>query len=71
MPFSTELNWGVEDFVVMGIMLVTVGIAFRVAWRLLQHPAKRFWGGAAIIIAFLLIWAELAVGLVESFFTAF
>ena len=71
MLLSTELNWGVEDFVVMGIMLVTVGIAFRVAWRLLKHPAKRFWGGAAIIIAFLLIWAELAVGLVESFFTAF
>ena len=62
MQFSTDVNWGVADFAIMGLMLfgfasLFVLISRRVASR------SRMLIGAVIVLAFLLLWAELAVGI--------
>ncbi len=62
MRFTTEVNWGVLDFIVMGALLFGFGSAFVVAARRLP---RKYWLATALVFAavFLLLWAELAVGI--------
>ncbi len=62
MQFSTEVNWSPFDFAVMGIMLSTLGIALEVILRIFPKKSQRIWLIAIIFLFFLLVWAELAVG---------
>ena len=63
MQFTDEVNWTVGDFVVFGAMLAAVGIGFEVALRMISNKLYRIIAGIAIICVFLLVWAELAVGI--------
>lgn len=66
MRFTTEVDWGAEDFIVMGIMLgVICGVVELVA-RLSGSWTYRLGAFAAIGSAFLITWANLAVGIVGS-----
>ncbi len=64
MLFSTEVNWGLEDFVAAAILLGAAGLALEVAGRMLVTPGKRLLAALVIIGVLLLAWAELAVGIV-------
>ena len=64
MQFTTEVNWSVTDFVVMGLLLVGVGLAFVLITRHAGSFVYRLAGLAAIGSTFLLIWVNLAVGLI-------
>lgn len=66
MHFTGQVNWGSEDFIVMGIMLAIVCGAIELAVRLNGSAAYRFGVAAAIGAAFLISWANLAVGIVGS-----
>jgi len=66
MRFTTEVDWGPEDFIVMGIMLATVCGVVELVVRLSPSLAYRFATFAAIGAAFLITWANLAVGIVGS-----
>lgn len=66
MRFTSEVNWGSEDFIVMGIMLALVCGAIELAVRLSGSKAYRLAVAAAIGAAFLITWANLAVGIVGS-----
>ena len=62
MQFTTEVNWGVGDFVVMGVMLITFASVLVIVAR--KAPGRRRGIiGIAIFLAFLWLWAELAVGI--------
>jgi len=65
MGFTGEVNWGLGDFLVAGAMLALLGLAIDLALR--ARIAR--WGRTGAIVlalaAFLLIWAELAVGLFD------
>lgn len=63
MRFTTEVDWGPEDFTVFGIMLLVACSACELAVRLIAGRAGRLVAIAAIGLAFLLVWAELAVGI--------
>jgi hypothetical protein len=63
MRFTTEVDWGPEDFLVFGIMLLVACIACELAVRLFARRMGRCMAIAAIGIAFLLVWADLAVGI--------
>jgi hypothetical protein len=63
MQFSDQFNWGIEDFVFAGIWM------YCLLW-LVEFSVKKFGTRprkliipALIILVFLAIWAELAVGL--------
>lgn len=66
MQFNTEVQWTATDFVFAGIMLATLVGAFELVVRLSGNIAYR---GAVVVAAltgFLLVWINLAVGIVGS-----
>ena len=63
MQFSSEINWSFFDFLVMGMLLFGVGLMFEFVLRKVPHRDNRIALIAIILIVFLLIWAELAVGI--------
>lgn len=65
MQFTTEVNWGPEDFAAAAVLLGGAGIALEMAARLLVDPAKRALAGLAILALLLVVWAELAVGVFD------
>ena len=67
MQFHAEgVDWSVGDFVVMGVMLGTVGGLIELAVRMSPNPWYRGGVGMGVLGAFLLVWANLAVGIVGS-----
>ena len=63
MQFTDEVNWGIGDFFIMGIMLSTTGISIQFVFNKIDSQPKRIILISIIIVFFLLIWAELAVGI--------
>ncbi len=63
MQFTNEVNWGLFDFVIMGVLLLIAGISGEIVLRKVQKLKYRIAICLSIIVAFLLIWAELAVGI--------
>lgn len=63
MLFSSEINWSLLDFVIMGMLLLGLGFMLELVLRKVQKKKNRIVLIAIILIMFLLIWAELAVGL--------
>lgn len=63
MRFTDEVVWTLSDFGVAGALLAGTGLVYELATRRLRSPRSRAIAGAVIVAAFLLIWAELAVGI--------
>lgn len=63
MQFTQEVNWTASDFVVMGVLLMVTGLAFVFASRKVKTARQRMLVGGLIALAFLYVWAELAVGI--------
>ena len=63
MQFSKEVNWGVFDFIVMGILLLSAGFSCELVLRKVKTTKNRIVICGAILFVFLLVWAELAVGI--------
>jgi hypothetical protein len=66
MQFTDEVNWSLADFVVFGALLAGVGGAFELAVRTTRNAAYRAAVGVALAAAFLLVWANGAVGIIGS-----
>lgn len=63
---SDEVNWSLFDFVIMGILISGTGSVFVWLARKTRVTANRILIGALIFITFLLICAELAVGIIGT-----
>lgn len=68
MQFSEEVSWTVADFVVMAVLLLGAGLLVELVMRKVAKVQHRIFLFVAILIGFLVVWAELAVGI---FGTAF
>ena len=66
MRFTTEVNWTASDFVVAGVLLFVTGLLFQFAANRARTAKSRVITFGLIGLAFLFVWAELAVGLVGS-----
>jgi hypothetical protein len=64
MQFTDQVKWGPEDFAVIGTMLAAVGGAVEVAARMSGNIAYRFAVGVGAVTAFVLVWMNLAVGII-------
>ena len=62
MQFTSEVNWGGTDFLVMGVLLYGTGSLFVLVARI-AAPKYRLLIAGLFIAAFLYVWAELAVGI--------
>jgi hypothetical protein len=63
MRFTSEVNWEVADFFVMALLLAVLLGVLELVSHIARRPATIMLGAGAAILAFLTIWAELAVGI--------
>lgn len=63
MQISAEINWSFFDFLIMGILLLGAGLLLELVLRKIRGKENRIALVAIIVILFLLVWAELAVGI--------
>jgi hypothetical protein len=66
MQFTSEVDWTASDFIVMGIMLGTAFGTFDLASRMSGSITYRTGVGVAVLASFLLVWINLAVGIIGS-----
>jgi hypothetical protein len=66
MQFTDQVDWDAVDFIVFGAMLVSVGATYELATRITGKKAYRTAIGLALAGAFILVWANLAVGIIGS-----
>jgi hypothetical protein len=66
MQFTSEVDWDETDFIAMGFILGSLGLALEFMVSRSDSIAYRIASGIAVLAAFLLIWANLAVGMIGS-----
>jgi hypothetical protein len=60
---SNEVNWSFFDFIVMGILILSLSFGIKQVLKTTKNIKYRIFIIGIILILFLLIWAELAVGI--------
>ena len=63
MQFTDEVDWSFFDFIMMGILLSVTGLLCDLAIKTFNQTIIKILICSSIIIIFLLVWAELAVGI--------
>ena len=66
MQVTDEVDWGLADFAIFGAMLVGVGGTYGLAARMTGNIAYRAAVGVALAAAFILVWMNLAVGIIGT-----
>lgn len=66
MQFSNEINWSLFDFVIMGTLLLTLGLSIDFIFRKIKSKTVKIGWIIFLVIVFLLLCIELAVGLFNS-----
>ena len=66
MQFTKEVNWSFGDFLMMGFLLTLVGAALDLLRQKVTSLKKRNLWGLLILLTFILLWAEMAVGIFGS-----
>ena len=64
--FSNQVNWSLFDFIIMGLLLGMLGIIIHYILEKVRNKTFRIVPIIIVLIIFLMIWAELAVGVFES-----
>jgi hypothetical protein len=65
-PMLANWPWTASDFIVAGTMFAIVGGAFELAVRASGDRSYRGAAAVALVTAFLLVWVNLAVGIIGS-----
>ena len=65
MRFTGEVVWTLSDFVFAGVMLGALGVGFEVIARLSATRLVRGTMAVGLVVLFLLVWVELAVGILD------
>jgi hypothetical protein len=63
MQFTDEVKWSPFDFAVMGVLLLSTGLLCEFVMKKFSSFKHRVIICGIILVALLLIWAELAVGI--------
>jgi len=66
LPAIFRFPWTASDFVVMGVMLASVGLGIEFLVRRSGSNAFRLGSVVAVLSAFMTVWANLAVGMIGS-----
>jgi hypothetical protein len=68
MQFTDDINWSIFDFVVMGFLLLFFSLGIDITMKKVKNENIKILYVVLTILIFLLIWAELAVGIFGSQF---
>lgn len=63
---SDQVNWSPFDFLVMGILLLVLGSGIHIVRSKINSRNLQILSVGLLIVVFLLLWAELAVGVFGS-----
>ena len=63
---SDQVNWNIMDFIIMGILLIFSGYWTLRVIKKMKNKSKKVVFISLILLIFLLLWAELAVGIFNS-----
>lgn len=63
MQFTDQVNWSFMDFLTMGILLLSAGVIVEYVLRKVRKKDTRILLIIGTLLVFLLVWAELAVGI--------
>jgi hypothetical protein len=66
MQVTDEVVWDLADFAFAGALVVGTGVTYEVAARMTGNTAYRAAVGGALAAAFILVWMNLAVGIIGS-----
>ena len=66
MQFTNEVNWNLIDFIVAGALLFGNGLMCELVMRKINKIKYRIAICVAFLAVLLLIWAELAVGILGT-----
>lgn len=66
MRFTKQVNWSIVDFIAMAILLTSTGLTCEFLNRKIENNKIKIALIISLIILFLLIWVELAVGIFNS-----
>lgn len=66
MRFTAEVQWGLMDFVVAGGLLLSVGLLIAFVMNQPVFQKYRWVIISAVVLVFVLLWMELAVGVFGS-----
>lgn len=69
MQFTDEVNWTLLDFVVAAVLLFSTGLMCELTLRKIKKTKYRIAICLALLLSFILIWAELAVGIFGTVFS--
>ena len=63
MQLTDEVEWSLFDFIIMGTLLLITGLMGEIIFKKVKKYKHRVILYVVVSITFLLIWAELAVGI--------
>ena len=63
MQLTDEVEWSLFDFIIMGTLLLIIGLMGEIISKKVKKYKHRLILYVVVAITFLLIWAELAVGI--------
>lgn len=66
MQFTGEVKWDATDFIVAGLLIGSVGVAFEVTVRMTTNFTYRAASAVALGVSFMTIWANGAVGMIGN-----
>lgn len=66
MQFTKEVNWTFSDFLMMGILLSGIGMIIELILRKIKTKRQRIILCTVAVFVFVLLWAEMAVGIFNS-----
>jgi hypothetical protein len=66
MQVTNEVAWDLADFVFAGVLILGVGVAYELTVRMTGNTPYRAAVAVALAAAFILIWMNLAVGIIGT-----
>ena len=63
MNFTDEIDWSLSDFIVAGLILLVFSICTNFIILRISNTNRRVLFITILLILFMLVWAELAVGI--------
>lgn len=63
---SNEVNWSFFDFIVMGILILSLSFGIKQVITTTKNTIYRILIIGMILLVFILIWVELAVGIFDT-----
>ena len=63
MAFTDKIKWSTFDFIIMSSLLISLSIGINLVSNRVKKLNNRFLYTGILVLIFMLIWAELAVGI--------